>query len=150
MKFLVALSFIVLSVVPSCNGDEDVLLPLPCDDQIETISSINDLDSGDGFAISSMFLDGSCLLVEVSGTGCNPDEWTAQLVTDGSVAESSPTQTVARFVFDNQMPEDSIICQALSSVLYSFDLSPYLSPEVLPSNFTVLGPDTTSMVFLIE
>jgi len=106
MKFLVALSFIVLSVVPSCNG--------------------------------------------VSGTGCNPDEWTAQLVTDGSVAESSPTQTVARFVFDNQMPEDSIICQALSSVLYSFDLSPYLSPEVLPSNFTVLGPDTTSMVFLIE
>jgi hypothetical protein len=150
MKYLLIFSLFVLLALSSCADDDDTFAPSDCGPLINTVGSIDGLGSGDQFDISSTSVDGLCLSIEVSATGCNPEEWTAELVTDSSVGESTPTQTTARFVFDDQLPEDAITCLAILSKTFTFDLSPYLTTEVLPSNLTILGPDTTSVTLLVE
>jgi hypothetical protein len=149
MKYLFAFPLFALFALSSCADDDDSAPITECGQLIEIVSSISGLDSGDGFAISSASVEGLCLSVEVNATGCNPEEWTAELITNGNVAESTPTQSIAQFVFDNHLPEDSITCLALSFKTFTFDLSPYLS-SAIPSNFELLGQDTSSMVLLVE
>ncbi|MFT4687406.1 MAG: hypothetical protein ACI92C_002306 [Neolewinella sp.] len=150
MKYLLTFSLFVLLALSSCADDDDTFAPSDCGPLINTVGNIDGLGSGDQFGISSTSVDGLCLSIEVSATGCNTEEWTAELITNSSVDESTPTQTTARFVFDNQLPEDAITCLAILSKTFTFDLSPYLTTEVLPSNLTILGPDTTSVTLLVE
>ena len=73
-----------------------------------------------------------------------------QLFTFGEVAESMPTQTSARLLFDDALDEVAFTCQVLLTETYTFDLSDYLTPDVLPTRFTLTGTgtgtDTTLLV----
>ena len=93
----------------------------------------------DGFALTNASVDGFCLTLTVAATGCGSDSWTAELLTDGVVAESSPTQTSARLVLNlNQGP---IVCQAEFEKDFTFDLTDYLT-GALPTRLRLEDTET--------
>ncbi|TXF91660.1 hypothetical protein FUA23_00310 [Neolewinella aurantiaca] len=142
--------FLLFLFLTSCSDDEDNRPVSDCGPYIEILSSTDGLDPGDAFALADISTEGTCLSIEVSATGCNPDDWTAELVTDGAVAESIPTQTNARFILDRQLPDGASICQAIAFKTFTFDLSDYLTPGALPSNLRLVGPADTARVILFE
>lgn len=100
----------------------------------------------DGFALVNASVEGKCLEVTIATTGCSTQGWELDLVTDGSIAESLPTQSSARLIFTNPAA-GGITCQAEIQETYVFDLSDYLTAGALPTQLRLAGTDR---VFEIE
>lgn len=64
------------------------------------------------------YIDGDCLTVEVSASGCDGASWSMVLVDSGNIAESAPEQRFLKFVFTN---EES--CLAVFSQSRTFHLT---------------------------
>lgn len=137
---------LLLPLFTACMDDDDE--STNCGTPIN-ISDLTDAPIGDPFALSDHTLTGTCLSFTINAAGCNDDEWTAELRTNGLVLESLPTQSAARFMLDRNLNGGGVICQALSSKSFDFDLAPYLG-NALPSRLTVEGPDSTLFTVLIE
>lgn len=103
-------------------------------------------DDSDGFALIDASVEGRCLRVTIGTTACGSQGWELDLVTDGSVGESLPTQSSARLLFTNPAA-GGITCQAEIEESYVFDLSNYLDEGALPTQLTLIGTDR---VFSIE
>ncbi|NJB84447.1 hypothetical protein GGR26_000192 [Lewinella marina] len=125
----------------ACEKDE--ALRLTCGPDIRIVGSVEGLAS-DHFILESARVEDRCLTVEIGASGCTADHWTLDLVTTGNVAESNPTQSSARLIFDDQV--DEFTCMAYLTRTFSFDLSPYLSEEALPSELSLIGTDTVLLV----
>lgn len=97
----------------------------------------------DDYQIVDASVEGRCLSVTISATGCSSEAWRVGLHTTGEVAESSPTQTSALLVFDDGVGDDEMTCQAIIEETYRFDLTPYLSDGALPTTFSITGTETT-------
>ncbi|WP_157975937.1 hypothetical protein [Lewinella sp. IMCC34191] len=98
--------------------------------------------TSDDYQVVNAEVDGLCLSVTISATGCSSQAWRVALHTSGAVAESSPTQTDALLVFDDGVGENEMTCQAIMEETYQFDLSPYLA-DALPTVFTLTGTETS-------
>ena len=148
MKKLVFLPFLV-ALFFACQDDDDAR-PLPdCEGTPILITQLTDFPDSDDFAFESFSVEGTCLTVTVGASGCTADGWTMTLRTDGSVAESIPTQTSARLIFDDGV-DGGATCQAFFNRSFTFDLSEYLTAGALPSNLTLRGPDSETRVILFE
>jgi len=139
---------LLLPLLTACMDDDDNATPSECGEPIN-ITDTTDAPIGDGFHLNDHQLTGTCLSLTVTATGCNDDEWTAELRTDGSIAESLPTQSHARMLLNRSIDGGGVICQALATKTFYFDLDPYLAIS-LPSRLTVEGPDSTLFVVLVE
>ncbi|THH40692.1 hypothetical protein [Neolewinella litorea] len=140
-KFTVLPLFLLAFLLFSCEKDE--ALTLDCGPDIRIVGSVEGLAS-DHYNLESAHVDGRCLTVEIGASGCTSEFWKLDLVTTGDVAESNPTQSSARLIFDDNV--DEFTCQAYLTREFSFDLSPYLSEEDLPSELSLIGTDTTLLV----
>ena len=118
--------------------EEEAIRP-ECDGKDIVISSIYDGATGDPFTVESMDVTDRCLTVEVSHQGCSSDDWTMDLVTNGEYGASSPTETYATLYLDDQVEDGAFNCAVQSSTTFTFDLSPYLRGDALPTRFTVHG-----------
>ena len=132
----------------ACQDDDDFVANPDCGDPI-IITGQPLGPSSDNFSLAAATVEGLCLTVQIGASGCSSDGWTLDLLTDGSVAESFPTQTSARLVFDDQVP-GGVTCQAFFTETFSFDLSPYLDAGALPTNLTLTGLDTVQTVVFID
>jgi len=65
----------------------------------------------------SVTIEGDCLTMVVSGSGCDGLNWMGTLVDSGAVAESLPPQRTLKFVLDN--PE---ACLAIVQREFKFDI----------------------------
>ncbi len=142
------LAFLILPFLTACTDDDDTPSPANCGTPIN-ITDTTDAPIGDDFALTDHTITGTCLSFTINATGCNDDEWTAELRTNGEVLESSPTQTNARFLLDRHLNGGGVICQTLATKVFEFDLDPYLGND-LPSRLTVAGPDSTLFTVLVE
>jgi hypothetical protein len=137
--------FILITVFMACEK-ADTNTPAPnCGRAIEiNASRVN--DASDNFALVAANIEGKCLTVTIAATGCGAQGWQLDLVTDGAIAESLPTQSAARLLFTDPAA-GGITCQAEIQATYEFNLSDYLTDDVLPTQFSLLD---TEQMFTVE
>ncbi|MEM9023610.1 MAG: hypothetical protein AAGB22_07700 [Bacteroidota bacterium] len=73
----------------------------------------------DQVTLNSVAVDGNCLLVNFSASGCSGDSWEVNLIGSLTVRDSDPPQRSVRFSLGN-----SELCQAFITQEISFDLTP--------------------------
>ncbi|MEO0734072.1 MAG: hypothetical protein AAFZ52_14650, partial [Bacteroidota bacterium] len=126
----------------ACLDDDDATPQLSNCGPAITIVADPAIPTSDRYAITAATIDRLCLTVTLSATGCSTTNWQAEIVTDGAVAESLPTQSAARIILDDGVADGNPICQAEVSRTFSFDLTPYLGDGgSRPSTLRLLGTD---------
>ncbi|MEM1360062.1 MAG: hypothetical protein AAGF89_17775, partial [Bacteroidota bacterium] len=141
--------FFLFPLVFACTAcqDDDDIVPLPSDPNCngELVKIVADPlgPVSDTYGLSNVQIEGLCLSFTLTKTGCGSDGWTADLLTDGAVAESLPTQTAVRIVFDDGIDNGGVTCQAEISREFTFDLTPYLGEGALPTTLSFLDTDET-------
>ena len=71
----------------------------------------------DPFTITDMKIEGDCLIIKFSASGCDGNTWTVKLIDSGVIAESYPCQRTLRLSLDNKE-----ICAAVPAKEISFDI----------------------------
>ena len=145
MKTLLPTLCLLALLLASCSDDDDPIRPRTCGPAI-TIGDGLITEEFDAFELVDARVDGLCLEVTIAATSCSSAGWSMQLFTFGEVAESMPTQTSARLLFDDGLDETAFTCQVILTETYAFDLSPYLRPSNLPTRLTLTGTDVTLAV----
>ena len=149
MKTLLPIFCLLPLLFTSCSDDDDPIRPRTCGPAI-TVGGGLITQEFDAFELVDATVNGQCLEVTIAATSCSSAGWSMELFTFGEVAESMPTQTSARLLFDDALDEVAFTCQVLLTETYTFDLSDYLTPDVLPTRFTLTGTgtgtDTTLLV----
>lgn len=92
---------------------------LECDQFIELNSQAYNNATTNSFNIDSMILNGNCLEVIVSASGCDGSTWSLNLIDAEVVLESYPIQRQAKLVLNNQE-----LCLAYFTKTFTFDLQP--------------------------
>ena len=72
------------------------------------------------YGITNVVLNGDCLEITVSSSGCNPNNWDMNFVASEVVVETLPNMWYAKVELINN--ED---CQAVFQKTVSFDLTPF-------------------------
>jgi len=88
------------------------------------------------YSINSVSINGDCLVIDVSASGCDGNTWEMQLIDSGSVSESNPPQRNVKFFLINT--ED---CLAVVDRARSFDLT---SLQIEGENEIVINVDDYS------
>jgi len=100
----------------SCSDDDTE--PGTCDKQTIVDATRFDIATDADLRIDSLSVDGDCLHVFYSASGCDAESWELELIDSGSIDESLPEQRSLRFEFKNTES-----CLAYFSKELSFDLS---------------------------
>lgn len=117
-----------------CEDDDLLIVPNNCDLSILIDSNAYDNSVSSEFAFVSVnIIDGNCLFIEFSASGCDGDSWEFELIDSGAVAESLPEQRFLKFELTNNEA-----CLAVFERSTSFDLIPL---QVEGSNEILLNID---------
>ena len=107
---------LVIAFSSSCSDDDTPQSNCEFETVINNTQYTN-ANSAD-LRINNLSIEGDCLLVEYSASGCSGESWELSIIDSGNIAESSPEQRFLRFSFVN--PE---ACLAFFTKQASFDLS---------------------------
>lgn len=112
--------FLSLIVIVSCDEDTDKDKSyLTCDQEVIISSELFNTAPNDALTINSINIDGNCMLINFSSSGCSGDTWTIKLIDSGSIlVETSPPERTLRLSLDNEE-----ICDAYILKNISFDIS---------------------------
>ncbi|MFP4845348.1 hypothetical protein [Winogradskyella sp. PE311] len=111
---LFLLGLLLLST--QCDEDNVPISPL-CDEVPIIDSSFYENSESDTFSILNAEVDGDCLLINLSASGCDGSSWQIELVDADIVQESSPVQRSLKLVLTNNEA-----CLAVFTQRRSFDL----------------------------
>jgi hypothetical protein len=116
----VLLCLILLNI--SCSDDNNNNnVNSNCDKLSQVISEENFQDViTANYMITNAALDGDCLSVTISSSGCNGETWEMKLLGTNNVMESLPLQRDVKIELDNQE-----LCLAVFQKTVSFDLIPF-------------------------
>lgn len=128
-RLLSLLCFALLFMNTQC--DEDNEIETPCGQSVIIDSGFYDTAESSLYNLISAEIEGNCLTINISASGCDGNSWSMVLVDSGAVAESSPEQRFLKFVFTNEE-----VCLAVFSQERSFDLS---ALQVSGSNEIILN-----------
>ncbi|WP_116105931.1 hypothetical protein [Lewinella sp. IMCC34191] len=144
---LLPLLLLALAAVSGCSTDEDDSFDYrpTCGSPIQIVDALVEIET-DTYGLLDLRVDDRCLSVRIQATGCSSTQFRMDLLTRGEVKESLPTQTSARLIFDDGVPAGNVTCEALVEADFAFDLEPYLHDGVLPTQFTLIGLDTTLLI----
>ncbi|NME68214.1 hypothetical protein [Flammeovirga aprica] len=119
MKYLFIVAFIYFTLF-SCskNTTSNNVTPTNCD--LVTVVSEEEYANApsDYVQINKVEIEGDCLLVNFSASGCSGESWEVKLVDQGLILESFPPQRNLRLSMKN--PE---ACEAYITKELSFDIS---------------------------
>ena len=109
---------LLISIILSCsdkNGNNQSDL---CD--FESIINTEQFQDAnvDPLTINSMEIEGDCLKINFSASGCSGDSWILHLIDSGEILESFPPQRNLKFSLKN-----SELCEAYITKEISFDIS---------------------------
>ena len=111
--------FLLLSI--SCSDDDKKTIDSNCDKQAQVVSDTNFQDIiTANYMITNVVLNGDCLSVTISSSGCSGETWDVELISSNSILESFPVQRLVKIELDN--PE---VCLAIVQKTVSFDLAPF-------------------------
>jgi hypothetical protein len=119
-KQLTLLLILFLVVFSSCSGDDEITSLSNCDSISEIIAE-NDFNTIDttNYSISSVNLNGDCLEITLSASGCDSSLWVMQLYSKNASNNLLPLQRDVKIKLINNQ-----LCQAVFQSTISFDLVP--------------------------
>lgn len=119
-KQLMLLLILILVVFTSCSGDDGINNLSNCDSISEIIAE-NDFNTIDtmNYSISSVNLNGDCLEIAISSSGCDSSLWVVQLYSTNDYYNVFPLQRAVKVKLTNNQ-----LCQAVFQEIISFDLIP--------------------------
>jgi hypothetical protein len=130
--FTVMSVFLLLSI--SCSDDDKKTIDSNCDKQAQVVSDTNFQDIiTANYMITNVVLNGDCLSITISSSGCSGETWDVELISSNSILESFPVQRLVKIELDN--PE---VCLAIVQKTVSFDLAPF---QVDGQNQVILNID---------
>jgi len=115
MKKRILIGLVVVLGFIACNNDDDD--SNNCD-QVTIVSSEQyETAPNDQLFINTLELNGDCLKINLSSSGCSGDTWNLKLIDSESIMESNPPQRNLRLSLNNE--ED---CEALITIELTFDV----------------------------
>ncbi|MDW3192909.1 MAG: hypothetical protein R8G66_11110 [Cytophagales bacterium] len=109
------LTLIFLFALISCSDDDPTF---SCDDQAVISDSELDTAPRDAVTIQSLEIDGNCLKIRFSASGCDGDSWQVRLLGSELVMESFPPQRGMLLSLDNDE-----LCEAVITREMTFDIT---------------------------
>ena len=100
-----------LFLLVSCSDDDPTF---SCDDQAIISDSELATASRDAVTIQSLEIDGNCLKIRISASGCDGDSWQVRLLGSELVMESLPPQRGMLLSLDNQELCDAVITREMT------------------------------------
>ncbi|HQW69918.1 MAG TPA: hypothetical protein PLH25_09640 [Flavobacterium sp.] len=132
--FLTVLSCLFLVTISCSDDDNKKTTNSNCDKQAIVFSDDNFQDViTANYMITNVVLNGDCLSVTISSSGCSGETWDVELISSNSILESFPVQRLVKIELDN--PE---VCLAIVQKTVSFDLTPF---QVDGQNQVILNID---------
>ncbi|WP_323788295.1 hypothetical protein [Psychroserpens sp.] len=100
-KTLIAfLCFPLLLMNTQCDEDDDFQVS-NCGQPVIIDNAYFESAVSSEYTLVDFNLNGDCLTIEVSSSGCDGETWSMVVVDSGNIAESSPEQRYLKFVFTN-------------------------------------------------
>ena len=124
MKTFVSI-VLVLFLCISCKGDDSNCCPNPnpTPTSCNELAVVNEVKYNQttttNYTITKVVLNGDCLEVTVSSSGCDPNNWDMNMIASENVMESFPVQRNAKIQLVNNEA-----CSAVFQKTVSFDLIP--------------------------
>lgn len=113
-KILVLSLFCVLLLNMQC--DEDNVVFVPCG--IEVVIDNASYEDAEVHNIEAVTLDGDCININISASGCDGSSWIMTLIDSENIAESFPPQRYLKLnLYNNE------VCLAVFTKEESFDLT---------------------------
>ncbi|HUH25199.1 MAG TPA: hypothetical protein VLY87_01105 [Flavobacterium sp.] len=121
MKRIIILMFFTGLLFVSCRFlDDGITIPinLKCDKNIVVDEIKYNQISTNNYGITNVVLNGDCLEVTISSSGCDPNGWMMSLVASENVVETLPIQQNIKVELINNQ-----YCLAVFKKIVSFDLT---------------------------
>lgn len=114
MKKILTLAIIGIAVL-SCSDNDD---STNCD--FETLVSAEQYENApsDQLSITGLEINGNCLKIKFSASGCDGNSWNVKLIDSEQILESNPIQRNLRLSLENNE-----LCAAVPSKTLTFDIS---------------------------
>ena len=116
-KYLILFVCSVLLLNMQCDDDDEQIIT-SCDTTTIIDNNLYQNAQSDYYTVVNTEINGDCLIVEVSASGCDGSSWVLELIDANEVLESSPSQRNLKFVLANNEA-----CLAVFTKQQSFDLS---------------------------
>lgn len=115
MKNLILLALIPILLLGCTNGDEPG--PNGCDLGTVISQELYRKAPSDEATINSLEIEGDCMRINFSASGCSGESWKITLIDSGSILESDPPQRNLRFSLDNNE-----LCEAFITKNLTFNI----------------------------
>lgn len=115
MKNLILLALIPILLLGCTNGDEPG--PNGCDLGTVISQELYREAPSDEATINSLKIEGDCMRINFSASGCSGESWKITLIDSGSILESDPPQRNLRFSLDNNE-----LCEAFITKNLTFNI----------------------------
>lgn len=122
MKYKILFVFITIALLNySCEKDDKT--QSNCDQQ--TIISEIEFDNAilDDVSITDMEINGHCLIINFSASGCDGSTWNVKLIDSGVTLESYPPQKRLVLSLENKEDCDAVIGKEMSFDIESLQVS---------------------------
>ncbi len=121
MKHLILLLCLVLVLFSSCSKDDDTTNLTNCESISSVISEndFNDIETTN-YSIISVNLNGDCLEVTLSSSGCDATPWGMELFSTNAFYNAYPLQRAVKVKLTNNQ-----VCLAVFQKTKNFDLTPF-------------------------
>lgn len=110
-------------VFVGCKGDDSLCCPHPNPTNCNKFSVIDETKyqqtNTSNYTITNVVINGDCLEITVSASGCNPNNWNMNFIASENVVETLPIQWYTKVELINNET-----CQAVFQKTVSFDLTP--------------------------
>lgn len=113
VSLMITALFVCLIIV-SCDDDN---LSISCEQEVIIDAGTYDTAPTDDLKINSLDIDGDCLRINYSSSGCGGDTWILQLIDSDVILESFPPQRNLIFSLKNEE-----LCEAYITRELTFDI----------------------------
>ena len=116
MKNKILIGLVVFFGIIACNNDDND--SSNCDKVTIVSSEEYETAPNDQLFINTLELNGDCLKINFSSSGCNGDTWSLKLIDSEIILESNPPQRNLRLSLKNEE-----LCEALITKELTFDIN---------------------------
>lgn len=118
MKKTLILTLVIITFLSCSNDDDNSNSINNCD--LEVVVSAEQYENAPSFQlyINSLEIDGNCLKIDFTASGCSGESWEVKLIDSEQIIESNPTQRNLRLSLKNNE-----LCHALPNKTMTFDIS---------------------------
>ena len=135
---------IIMLVFVGCKGDDSLCCPNPNPTNCNKVSVIDETKyqqtNTNNYTITNVVLNGDCLEITLSSSGCNPNNWNMNFIASEAVVETLPIQWYTKVELINNEA-----CQAVFQKTVSFDLTPLKDDGKNQVQINIQGWNTSIM-----